>query len=153
MVYVARCSLFLLLVLLALPTVDTHAQSFVPTGNMMMPRLGHSATLLQDGRVLVAGGDIINFKGPSDGYSLHATSAAEIYDPATGTFSETGAMTAARAWHVAVLLQDGRVLLVGIDYWQCECIPTADLYDPVTGKFTTTGHMSVAQWVDLAQER
>jgi hypothetical protein len=153
LIYATRRSLFLLLVLLALPTVDSQAQSFVPTGNMMMPRLGHSATLLQDGRVLVAGGynPIDGFEGrPAQNYPPHATSAAEIYNPATGTFSETGAMTVARAWHVAVLLQDGRVLLVGIDYWQCVCIPTADLYDPATGKFTSAGHMSVAQWVDSA---
>jgi Galactose oxidase, central domain len=149
----ARRSLFLLLVLLALPTVHSHAQSFVRTGNMMMPRLGHSATLLQDGRVLVAGGynPIDGFERPPLNRAPHATSAAEIYNPATGTFSETGAMTAERARHVAVLLQDGRVLLVGGDFWQCGfCIPTADFYDPVTGAFTSTGHMSVAQWVDSA---
>jgi hypothetical protein len=47
--------------------------------------------------------------------------------------------------------QDGRVLLVGGDFWQCGfCIPTADFYDPVTGAFTSTGHMSAGQWVDSA---
>jgi hypothetical protein len=56
MVFASRRSLFLLLLLLALPTVDTHARSFVPTGNMMMPRLGHSATLLQDGHVPIHNG-------------------------------------------------------------------------------------------------
>jgi hypothetical protein len=121
---------------------------------MMMPRLGHSATLLQDGRVLVAGGynPTDGFEGrPAPNFPPHATSDAEIYNPTTGTFSQTAAMTAARAWHVAVLLQDGRVLLVGGDYWGCGfCIPTADFYDPVTGKFTSTGHMSVGQWVDSA---
>jgi hypothetical protein len=132
MVCVSRRSLFLLLVLLALPTVDSRAQSFVPTGNMMMPRLGHSATLLQDGRVLVAGGN----------------SAAEIYDPATGTFSATGAMAAVRAFHQAVLLQDGRVLLVGGNGCDLNnCLPSAELYDPATGTFAGAGHMSVAQGV------
>jgi hypothetical protein len=144
MVYASRRSLCLLLILLALAIGNLQAQSFVHTGNMMLPRIGHSATLLQDGRVLVAGGNIIEFFGPSDGYRLHATSTAEIYDPATGTFSETGAMTAARAGHVAVLLQDGRVLLVG------GSSPTAEFYDPATGAFTSAGHMSVAQGVDSA---
>ena len=137
MVYASRRSLCLLFILLALAIGNLQAQSFVLTGNMMMPRFGHSATLLQDGRVLVAGGIIMEFEGPSGGYRQHATSAAEIYDPATGTFSETGPMTAERGQHVAVLLQDGRVLLVGGGR-------NADLYDPVTGKFTSTGQMSVA---------
>jgi hypothetical protein len=88
MVYFSRRSLCLLLILLVLPTVDSHAQSFVLTGNMMVARLAHTATLLQDGRVLVAGGSNADFPQQN-------TSTAEIYDPATGTFSATGAMAAA----------------------------------------------------------
>jgi hypothetical protein len=139
MVYAARRSFYLLLILLAPAIEDSHAQSFVLTGNMMMPRVGHSATLLPDGRVLVAGG--------SKPTSIDLTSTAEIYDPATGTFAETGAMAAARAWHAAVLLQDGRVLLVGGDCVYTYCIPSAEVYNPATGVFTSAGHMSVAQKV------
>src|SRR5215831_12534868 len=146
MVYAPRRSFYLLLILLALAIEDSHAQSFVLTGNMTMSRVGHSATLLQDGRVLVAGG--YNYTGLTGPPPL--TSTAEIYDPSTGAFTETGAMAAARAWHAAVLLQDGRVLLVGGDCVYSYCIPSAEAYNPATGAFTSAGHMSVAQWVDSA---
>jgi hypothetical protein len=66
---------------------------------MDMPRSGHTASLLPDGRVLVAGGSI--------------DTSAEIYDPAAGTFRQTGSMTQYRSWASAALLRDGRVLLVG----------------------------------------
>src|SRR5215471_12996749 len=101
MVYISRRSFCLLLILLTLAIEDSHAQSFVPTGNMMVPRYGNSATLLQDGRVLFAGGE------------YGATGSAEIYDPLSGTFAKTGAPIQRRSGHVAVLLPDGRVLLVG----------------------------------------
>src|SRR5215475_3823031 len=100
MVYLSRRSFCLLLILLTLAVADSHAQSFVPTGNMMAPRYGHSATLLQDGRVLIAGGP-------------YAGSTAEIYDPVSGTFAKTGALIQQRFRHAAVLLPDGPVLLVG----------------------------------------
>ena len=60
--------------------------------------LGETATRLADGRVLVAGG---------------CSTAAELYDPATGTFSPTGSMSAVRAGKTATLLHDGRVLFTG----------------------------------------
>src|SRR5215475_5167251 len=120
MVYASRRSLCLLLSLLALAIEDSHAQSFVPTGNMMVPRYGNSATVLQDGRVLIAGGG----------------SGAEIYDPVSGTFTETGAPIQQRFGQAAVLLRDGRVLLVG----GCQCT-MAELYNPKSGTFTRTGDM------------
>src|SRR5262249_48717826 len=78
---------------------------FVPAGDLIMPRYYHTATLLQDGRVLVAGGVI-------DG-SAYVTNTAEIYDPATNAWSATGSMNVARGFHSAVLLPDGKVLVTG----------------------------------------
>jgi hypothetical protein len=126
----------LLFILLVLALEDSHAQSFVLTGNMAVPRLAHSATLLPDGRVLIAGG--------ADGNGANNRSTAEIYDPATGTFTRSGDMAFARARHAAVSLQDGRVLVVGGECF-CEFIPSAELYDPASGVFMSSGHMSVAQ--------
>ena len=129
--------LYLSLILLALAVTDLRAQSFVPAGSMTRPRSGNSATLLQDGRVLIVGGDTTRGLPPS----------AEIYDPVSGTFVETGAPIQQRGDHSAVLLRDGRVLLVG----GCQpCAAIAELYNPRTGTFTRTGDMSVAQRVKSA---
>lgn len=98
------------------------------TGSTVVPRSGHTATLLQDGRVLLAGGD---------GFG-----SAEIYDPATGTFAITGTMNVARRWgHAAARLADGRVLVSGGLDLQSSPEASAELYDPATGSFTPTGAM------------
>jgi hypothetical protein len=81
---------------------------------MANPRQWHTATLLPDGRVLIAGG-------------LNNTS-AEVYDPATETFTPTGSMTAPRWASAANSLGNGKVLITGY--------PTAELYDPANGVFT-----------------
>jgi hypothetical protein len=88
-----------------------------------------TATRLNDGRVLVAGGD--------DAGGLLA--AAELYDPATDTFSKTGSMLKPREFAVATLLADGRVLIVGgIDH--AGVAADAELYDPATGRFSSAGN-------------
>src|SRR6476619_6681692 len=85
--------------------------AFISTGSMVSPRFAHTATLLADGRVLIAGGCIdesgANATPPFCGNTITAT--AEIYDPATGAFTRTGNLTAARAYHTSTLLPDGRV--------------------------------------------
>jgi hypothetical protein len=81
------------------------AGTFTPTGSMTTARWSHTATLLADGRVLIAGGHIF-----SDG-KWSGTWTAELYDPSTGTFTATGHVTTARLSQTATLLADGKVLI------------------------------------------
>src|SRR4051812_30879090 len=100
---------------------------FVATGNMTVVRRDHTATLLSDGRVLIAGGF-----GAGD-YAAIRQPTAEIYDPFTGSFTATGNMNSARGGHTSTLLKNGLVLIAGGD----NNVPsTAELYDPSTGVFT-----------------
>jgi hypothetical protein len=113
---------------------DPKTGTFTQTGSLVQARLSHSATRLQDGRVLITGG-VASLSTGEDPDSK-ATAKAEIYDPATGKFTATGSMTMPRWHHSATLLNDGRVLVAGS--WADH---SAELYDPVTGKFSRTGSM------------
>ena len=110
--------------------------TFMATGNMSESRAGHTATLLQSGKVLVCGG--------SGGYNGTVLASAELYDAGTGAFTPTGNMTTARLGHTATLLPDGKVLIAGgqsnIDY-PLAVSHSAELYDPSTGAFAATGDM------------
>jgi len=104
------------------------------TGSMSVGRSGHTATLLANGTVLVAGG--------SSGEccdSRTALTSAEIYDPASGTWSRTGSMAVARSSHTATLLTNGKVLVAGGTFDERA---SAELYDPATGTWTPTGDMT-----------
>ncbi len=101
---------------------------------MTAARSWDTATLLPDGRVLIAG-------GVSTDPDLEALSSAELYDPATGKFSPTGSMATAREHRTATLLSDGRVLIAG-GYDGSVSLASAELYDPATGKFGPTGSMT-----------
>src|SRR5262245_34703781 len=99
-----------LLVLCALPVGNVNAQApetFVLTGSMTTQRQSHTAILLKDGRVLIAGGFL---RVNPNGLTVDQAS-SELYDPSTGSFSATGSMTIARERHTATLLPDGRVLI------------------------------------------
>src|SRR6202162_4862640 len=103
-----------------------------PASPMLEPRSGHTATLLPDGKVLIAGG----MRRNQDFYR-----SAELYDPATGKFQATGASAIARVGHPAVLLHSGKVLIVGgwIGHGETD---SAELYDPATGKFSPLAKMT-----------
>ncbi len=110
------------------------------TGSMTIPRVNHTATVLNDGRVLVTGGySNVQPIPVVDRY----VSSAEIYDPATGTWRSTAPMSAKRAHHTATLLQDGKVLVAGgfnldANNEHDHYLASAELFDPATGSWTPT---------------
>jgi hypothetical protein len=110
----------------------SHIGSITPAAPMLEPRSGHTATLLSDGKVLIAGG----MRRNQDFYR-----SAELYDPATGKFQRTGEMSVGRVGHIAVLLRSGKVLIAGgwIGHGTTD---TAEMYDPATGRFTTISKMA-----------
>ena len=109
--------------------------SFSATGSMSSARRDHTATLLPNGKVLIAGG----YNGSA------YLSAAELYDPASGTFTATSAMSSARGDHTATLLPNGKVLIAGGTNGPLAAVNTAELYDPANGTFTATALMSSAR--------
>jgi hypothetical protein len=124
--------------------------TFAATGSMATPRADQSATLLPNGRVLIAGGQTDN----NNVFSALAT--AELYDPTTGTFRPTASMGVARFNHTATLLTNGAVLIAGgggptgvgsgSSVGRAPSLASAELYDPAAGTFTATGSMTVARY-------
>ncbi len=98
-------------------------------------RVGHTATLLSDGRVVVLGGG-----GPDDG----RVAVAEVYDPATGRFVTSGSLSTARAFHTATLLSEGRVLVAGGEGE--DVLRSIEVYDPATGAFEPVGFLRSARF-------
>lgn len=123
---------------------DPASGSFRATGSMTSAREGHTATLLRDGRVLIAGGS-------ANGTTT--TSTAEIYNPRTGSFSAIAPMGVPREAHTATLLKNGKVLIAGggrggmpggyIAY------ATAEIFDPSTSTFSTLNSQMVNDRVGL----
>ena len=105
-------------------------------GTLATARYLHTATRLEDGRVLVTGG-----VGP-DGTAI---AAAELWDPATRTFSPAGSLAQARYAHAATLLHDGRVLIVGGA--SAATVDRVEIWDPATGAFEATSVPIRAQGV------
>lgn len=116
-------------------TTEEALGSFTAVANMTAARAAHTATLLQNGKVLIAG-------GIDD--SIHALASAELYDPSTRRFAPTGSMITPRYAHSATLLADGRVLIAGgtQDVNAGAFVFTAEIYDPSTGAFTATGDLT-----------
>ncbi|HXY50173.1 MAG TPA: kelch repeat-containing protein [Terriglobales bacterium] len=136
-------------------TVTSSGGRFMPTGSMRHARGFHTATLLPDGKVLMAGGAYrTNPSIPIPCYG--GMPSAELYDPLTGSFTAAGNMAAPRYNHTATLLLSGQVLVtggIGVITSLPDCddggIPpvwnSAELYDPSYGSFEAKGSMTAAR--------
>jgi N-acetylneuraminic acid mutarotase len=107
------------------------------TGSMLSARDGHTATLLVNGKVLVAG-------GTNNGVAL---TSAVLYNPTTGTWASTGSMYVARTLAHAVLLSNGSVLVMGgcVNDRLSSTTNSGELYNPTAGTFTAAGSMVQAR--------
>ncbi len=108
----------------------------VPAGAMRYSHSFFPSVRLDNGKVLVPGGFSSSFG---------TIRSSELYDPATGFFSVTGRMNAARELHTGTLLPDGKVLVTG-GFSNNRILSTAELYDPDKGKFSYTGSMSQSRF-------
>lgn len=111
---------------------DPGNNTWSPAGNMISSHGAHPATLLQNGKVLVMGG-----QGGGAGF-------AEIYDPVTNAWSQAGTPAAARVGHTATLLADGKVLVAG--GWYGGPLVSAELYDPHTNSWSPAGNLTLAHY-------
>jgi hypothetical protein len=121
---------------------DPATEKFTRTGSMHEPRTEHTATALQDGQVLVVGGG----SGDHRGATIYRE--AELFDPASGSFSPTGLTTVPRHKHAAIRLASGKVLVVGGSDnrdWHSQ-YSSAELYDPARGTFTATESMHTVRF-------
>jgi hypothetical protein len=125
----------------AVPGLAQNSGTWANTGKLNSARVNHTATLLNNGEVLAAGGND----------NAGTLASAELYNPATGKWTVTGSMATVRTFQTATLLPSGRVLvaggLIGIsDTGVISCTGSAELYNPATGQWTVTGSMTTPRF-------
>jgi FG-GAP-like repeat/Kelch motif/Galactose oxidase, central domain len=131
-------NLFTTVVLSSAELYDPVGGTWSLTGPLATARYGHTATLLPNGKVLVAGG-----------INTNNLASAELYDPTTGTWTNTGPMITSRNGHTATLLLDGKVLVAG---GQSNGAPLAsvEIYNPVSGTWSGTNSLASARYAHTA---
>lgn len=114
--------------------IQSSQGGFQNVSPLAIPRVHHTATLLDDGRILVTGG-LIN--------RTDATASVEILDPSTGTVSSAASMFAPRMYHRAVLLKTKKVLVIGGQSTRYgAALRSTELFDPQSGSWTTGPNLS-----------
>src|SRR5689334_23379463 len=129
-----RYVLVLATVELLAPVIPAPAGLWVNTTSMGTAREEHTATLLSNGTVLVAGG----FNDLTSQY----LETVEVYNPATGKWTPTTSLSIQRGGHTATLLPNGKVLVAGGTTLFFGDVSSAELYDPATGTWEATGSMT-----------
>ena len=121
---------------------DMQTGTFSATGSMTTARESHTATLLKNGRVLITGGH----QGRRAAIKIY--SSAEIYDPSSGKFTLTGSMAKIRHKHDAVMLKDGKVLIIGgSDERDSKgAYATSEIYNPVSATFQMADNMNLSRY-------
>lgn len=114
---------------------------FFTNGQMNTKRQNHTATLLQNGKVLVAGGQL----GPTNALKL-----VELYNPANGIWSPTGPLATGRWFHTATLLPNGKVLVSGGTTDGSTAINSTELYNPADGSWSPAAPMTTARFSHTA---
>ena len=123
---------------------DPVSNSWAAAGSMGGARYYHTAILLPSGKVLVAGG------GGVSGVSLSVLNSAELYDPASNSWTPTGSLGTARYVDTATLLPSGKVLVAGGYNSSSGPLASAELYDPASNSWTPTGSLGIARYVHTA---
>src|SRR6266446_6563887 len=137
----ARPAFGVAVLLNCLVTQGAAGASFSNVTALVTARGHHAATLLSNGKLLVAGGET------SGGFTSSAT---ELYDPSSGTWAMTGAMNGDRDHHTATMLPNGRILVAGGYSSADGSLSSAELYDPANGTWTMTGPMTAARFFHTA---
>lgn len=121
---------------------DPLTNSFSKTGNMTAARESHTATLLKDGQILITGGH----QGRRSAIEIYRS--AEIYNPQNGSFTAAADLTVKRHKHDAVLLGDGRVLIVGgsDEHDSRGAYTNVEIYNPKTKNFSKIGDMRLSRY-------